>query len=107
MAASGADYTGISHVYPSPERDEDESQPSEQQKPAAKRKRENRYKNAPPSVLSVCHNPSKAAAGGGRPTSRAPRCRTHGGLIGCDLHSDVGHKTAHLSEHTANARTRG
>jgi hypothetical protein len=60
MAASGADYTGISHVYPSPERDEDESQPSEQQKPAAKRKRENRYKNAPPSVLSVCHNPSKA-----------------------------------------------
>ncbi|KAK1836212.1 AP-1-like transcription factor YAP1 [Podospora conica] len=47
------EYNGIAHVYPSPERDEDDSQPSQgQTKPAAKRKRENRYKNAPPSVLS-------------------------------------------------------
>jgi AP-1-like factor len=50
--ATGADYSSISNVYPSPEPGEDE-QPSAQQKPAAKRKRENRYKNAPPSVLSV------------------------------------------------------
>ena len=49
---SSGDYSGIAHVYPSPERDEEESQPSQQAKPAAKRKRENRYKNAPPSVLS-------------------------------------------------------
>jgi AP-1-like factor len=49
--ATGADYSSISNVYPSPEPGEDE-QPSAQQKPAAKRKRENRYKNAPPSVLS-------------------------------------------------------
>ncbi|KAK3360094.1 hypothetical protein B0T25DRAFT_565036 [Lasiosphaeria hispida] len=49
---SGADFGGISDIYPSPEREEDDSQPSQQQKPAAKRKRENRYKNAPPSVLS-------------------------------------------------------
>ncbi|KAK4033431.1 hypothetical protein C8A01DRAFT_40126 [Parachaetomium inaequale] len=39
--------------YPSPGHDDGESaDPSEQQKPAAKRKRENRYKNAPPAVLS-------------------------------------------------------
>ncbi|KAK3301293.1 uncharacterized protein B0H64DRAFT_34883 [Chaetomium fimeti] len=39
--------------YPSPGHEEGESaDPSEQQKPAAKRKRENRYKNAPPAVLS-------------------------------------------------------
>ncbi|KAK1754551.1 AP-1-like transcription factor YAP1 [Echria macrotheca] len=51
--APGTDFASVSHVYPSPERDEEEeSQPSQQQKPAAKRKRENRYKNAPPSVLS-------------------------------------------------------
>lgn len=48
--STGTDY-GVSHVYPSPEPGEDE-QPSAEQKPAAKRKRENRYKNAPPSVLS-------------------------------------------------------
>lgn len=41
--------------YPSPGQDENEAaETSEQQKPAAKRKRENRYKNAPPAVLSVC-----------------------------------------------------
>ncbi|KAH6631027.1 hypothetical protein B0J18DRAFT_408176 [Chaetomium sp. MPI-SDFR-AT-0129] len=39
--------------YPSPGQDENEpAESSEQQKPAAKRKRENRYKNAPPAVLS-------------------------------------------------------
>ncbi|KAK0728593.1 hypothetical protein B0T26DRAFT_178174 [Lasiosphaeria miniovina] len=48
-----AELSNTSSVYPSPERDdEDSSQPSSQQKPAVKRKRENRYKNAPPSVLS-------------------------------------------------------
>jgi len=39
--------------YPSPGHEDGESaDASEQQKPAAKRKRENRYKNAPPAVLS-------------------------------------------------------
>ena len=41
--------------YPSPGHEEGEAtDPADQQKPAAKRKRENRYKNAPPAVLSVC-----------------------------------------------------
>lgn len=49
------DLSNISSVYPSPERDdeEEESQAGKSSKPAAKRKRENRYKNAPPAVLSV------------------------------------------------------
>ena len=49
------DLSNISSVYPSPERDEeeDESLAGKTSKPAAKRKRENRYKNAPPAVLSV------------------------------------------------------
>ncbi|KAJ4306182.1 hypothetical protein N0V88_000978 [Collariella sp. IMI 366227] len=40
--------------YPSPSQEDegDSAESSEQQKPAAKRKRENRYKNAPPAVLS-------------------------------------------------------
>ncbi|KAL2167621.1 hypothetical protein VTG60DRAFT_1057 [Thermothelomyces hinnuleus] len=39
--------------YPSPRQEEGESaEAPEPQKPAAKRKRENRYKNAPPAVLS-------------------------------------------------------
>jgi hypothetical protein len=48
------DLSNISSVYPSPERDdeEEESQSGKTSKPAAKRKRENRYKNAPPAVLS-------------------------------------------------------
>jgi len=49
------DLSNISSMYPSPERDEEEeesSQTSKTSKPAAKRKRENRYKNAPPAVLS-------------------------------------------------------
>ncbi|KAB5577603.1 hypothetical protein GE09DRAFT_525180 [Coniochaeta sp. 2T2.1] len=48
------DLSNISSVYPSPERDEEEeeSQAGKTSKPAAKRKRENRYKNAPPAVLS-------------------------------------------------------
>jgi len=50
--ASTADLGSFTNVYPSPEHDEEPSQPTEQQKPATKRKRENRYKNAPPSVLS-------------------------------------------------------
>lgn len=49
------DYSNLG-AYPSPERDEDEEEtvPSSSKgtKPAAKRKRENRYKNAPPAVLS-------------------------------------------------------
>ena len=53
------DTTAGDSRYPSPGHEEGESaDPSEQQKPAAKRKRENRYKNAPPAVLSVCSNPS-------------------------------------------------
>jgi hypothetical protein len=60
------DLSAISNMYPSPdgsERESDSPQPSQADdgkagtaaasKPAAKRKRENRYKNAPPSVLSV------------------------------------------------------
>ncbi|KAK3684877.1 hypothetical protein B0T22DRAFT_201485 [Podospora appendiculata] len=50
--SSLADINGFSGVYPSPESEDESSQPSSQQKPATKRKRENRYKNAPPSVLS-------------------------------------------------------
>ncbi|KAM7217924.1 hypothetical protein V8F06_006736 [Rhypophila decipiens] len=50
--SSLADLNGFSSVYPNPESDEESSQPASQTKPAAKRKRENRYKNAPPSVLS-------------------------------------------------------
>ncbi|KAK4191536.1 hypothetical protein QBC35DRAFT_290323 [Podospora australis] len=52
--ASTTDLSNFPSVYPSPEHhEEDSTQPEEQdQKPAAKRKRENRYKNAPPSVLS-------------------------------------------------------
>ncbi|KAH8893126.1 hypothetical protein GQ53DRAFT_860131 [Thozetella sp. PMI_491] len=49
------DLNNLSNIYPSPKlEDEDnaQEQPAQQQKPAAKRKRENRYKNAPPSVLS-------------------------------------------------------
>ncbi len=46
---------GDASRYPSPGHEDGESADStEQQKPAAKRKRENRYKNAPPAVLSVC-----------------------------------------------------
>ncbi|KAH6845080.1 hypothetical protein B0I37DRAFT_355591 [Chaetomium sp. MPI-CAGE-AT-0009] len=45
--------SSVNSRYPSPGHEEGESaDPSEQQKPAAKRKRENRYKNAPPAVLS-------------------------------------------------------
>lgn len=47
------DLSSISSVYPSPERDEEEEETGKASKPAAKRKRENRYKNAPPAVLSV------------------------------------------------------
>jgi len=54
--SSLADLNSFSSVYPSPESEEESSQPATQQKPAAKRKRENRYKNAPPSVLSVRSN---------------------------------------------------
>lgn len=37
-------------------KEEDElSQATQEKKPAAKRKRENRYKNAAPAVLSVCY----------------------------------------------------
>lgn len=50
----GADFSSISNVYPSPEREEEDGSQEPQQKAPAKRKRENRYKNAPPSVLSVC-----------------------------------------------------
>jgi len=48
------DLSNISSIYPSPERDEEEEQSptSKTAKPAVKRKRENRYKNAPPAVLS-------------------------------------------------------
>ncbi|KAK4236435.1 AP-1-like transcription factor YAP1 [Achaetomium macrosporum] len=49
---SAAD-SGISSRYPSPGHEEGDSlESTQQQKPAAKRKRENRYKNAPPAVLS-------------------------------------------------------
>ncbi|KAK5661378.1 hypothetical protein OQA88_11277 [Cercophora sp. LCS_1] len=48
----GAEFSSISNVYPSPERDEEDASQEPQQKAPAKRKRENRYKNAPPSVLS-------------------------------------------------------
>jgi hypothetical protein len=45
--------SGISSRYPSPGHEEgDSSESTQQQKPVAKRKRENRYKNAPPAVLS-------------------------------------------------------
>jgi hypothetical protein len=48
------DFSNLSSVYPSPEREEEEEEEaSKTSKPAAKRKRENRYKNAPPAVLSV------------------------------------------------------
>ncbi|KAK3985023.1 hypothetical protein QBC44DRAFT_405778 [Cladorrhinum sp. PSN332] len=50
--ASTADLGSFASVYPSPKHDEEPSQSTESQKPATKRKRENRYKNAPPSVLS-------------------------------------------------------
>ncbi|KAK4225904.1 AP-1-like transcription factor YAP1 [Podospora fimiseda] len=50
--ASTADLSSFTSVYPSPEQYEEPSQATEGQKPATKRKRENRYKNAPPSVLS-------------------------------------------------------
>lgn len=50
--SSLADLNSFSSVYPSPESEEESQQPATQAKPAAKRKRENRYKNAPPSVLS-------------------------------------------------------
>jgi hypothetical protein len=51
------DLSNMSSVYPSPERDDEEegSQAGKTSKPAAKRKRENRYKNAPPAVLSVSY----------------------------------------------------
>jgi AP-1-like factor len=51
------DLSNISSVYPSPERDDEEEENSKTSKPAAKRKRENRYKNAPPAVLSVSSFP--------------------------------------------------
>ncbi|KAK4195090.1 hypothetical protein QBC40DRAFT_24960 [Triangularia verruculosa] len=50
--ASTSDFTSFANVYPSTEHDEESGQPDQEQKPTAKRKRENRYKNAPPSVLS-------------------------------------------------------
>ncbi|KAL2017632.1 hypothetical protein VTK56DRAFT_1900 [Thermocarpiscus australiensis] len=51
---SATDISNVPSTYPSPGHDERETpQPTtQQQKPAAKRKRENRYKNAPPAVLS-------------------------------------------------------
>ncbi|KAG7288619.1 hypothetical protein NEMBOFW57_004973 [Staphylotrichum longicolle] len=51
--ATSAGDGSLSSRYPSPGHEDGESADStEQQKPAAKRKRENRYKNAPPAVLS-------------------------------------------------------
>ncbi|KAL2129886.1 hypothetical protein VTI74DRAFT_7178 [Chaetomium olivicolor] len=45
--------SSLSSRYPSPGQDDrDSAESTAQQKPAAKRKRENRYKNAPPAVLS-------------------------------------------------------
>ncbi|KAK4156251.1 hypothetical protein C8A00DRAFT_41218 [Chaetomidium leptoderma] len=45
--------SSLSSRYPSPgHEDGDAADPTDQQKPASKRKRENRYKNAPPAVLS-------------------------------------------------------
>lgn len=87
---------GDASRYPSPGHDEGESgdpteDPTEQQKPAAKRKRENRYKNAPPAVLSVCGI-----------SAPCPQNR-----MLTPFRSDGGHRTAPLSEHIANARTRG
>ncbi|KAK4657854.1 hypothetical protein QC762_201550 [Podospora pseudocomata] len=50
--ASTTDLTSFASVYPNTEHEEESGPQDQQQKPAAKRKRENRYKNAPPSVLS-------------------------------------------------------
>lgn len=68
--AFAGDHTGTSS-YPSPgSRDADDGSESpretsaateSQPKPAAKRRRENRYKNAPPSVLSVSQQPFRTA----------------------------------------------
>jgi hypothetical protein len=85
-------------AYPSPERDEDEEETSptssKDTKPAAKRKRENRYKNAPPAVLSV------------RPHSTVSSlsCKIRQILT---LYSAEGHRTAHHNEHTGSARING
>lgn len=55
-------------MYLSPEREEDDDDEDEGEgsskttKPAAKRKRENRYKNAAPAVLSVSYHPPKSTS---------------------------------------------
>jgi hypothetical protein len=82
-------------AYPSPERDEDDEETSPTSskgtKPAAKRKRENRYKNAPPAVLSV-------------------RLRFTISFLGYKIHealtfrSAEGHRTALRNAHTGSAR---
>lgn len=52
--ASASDLSNFPSTHGSPVPDDEESPDGTQdQKPAAKRKRENRYKNAPPAVLSV------------------------------------------------------
>jgi AP-1-like transcription factor len=61
------DMSNISNVYPSPGREDESERASQPQKPAAKRKRENRYKNAPPSVLSVSHADQSSGTPFGQP----------------------------------------
>ncbi len=79
--------------YPSPGHEDGESADSAEQKPAAKRKRENRYKNAPPAVLSVRGIPHRSLA-------EAQKLTTH-------PHSAGEPRTAPRKEPTASARTRG
>lgn len=57
MPAHVPELSTLTNMYPSPEADEDARQqqsfPEQEEKAAPKRKRENRYKDAPPSVLVV------------------------------------------------------
>ena len=90
------DLSNIPNVYPSPERDEEEDEAEEvggkASKPATKRKRENRYKNAPPAVLSV----SAAIYAGNQAQAPQLTRSSVGGL-----------RTARLNGPTGNGRTSG
>lgn len=78
--------------------DESSQQPTQEQKP--KRKRENRYKNAPPSVLSVCDKPFCLSQ-----LLLYARCKDKTNPMPMDSAEEP--KTALLRELIVNARTRG
>lgn len=109
-------------IYPSPmssQRDTESPQPASDPKaaattakPPAKRKRENRYKNAPPSVLSVSFftlSPARIPRARRRASERAGEQQTSGAArltrAPPSPRSAAEHRTEHHNGHIESART--